>query len=283
MLTRKVILMLYCFLNIGNFLVAQQIIKGKILDANTNQPIPYVNIGVKNLEMGTVSNVEGYFEFSTATGDYTILCSAIGYESLEILTSALNNDNTIFLHPKAYLIDSINIEAKHFSNEEKMFGEKNETRGKAVGFGSSQLGTEIGALIKIERPTYIKSANFVIVHAKGDRMLFRVNIYKYKDGIITENILTENILIDEKQRKGTISIDLTPYDLVLEHDVLLALEWIQDDKAEGNTGLTFDTKKSKDLKGVYMKLSSLREFEKMPIIKNKLKPCFYFIGKEELQ
>lgn len=116
-------------------------------------------------------------------------------------------------------------------------------------------------------------------HAKGNSLLFRINIYQFKDGIIGENLVTQNILIKEKQRKRVISIDLEAYNLILDLDVLLALEWIRDFDEMGNKAITFDTKKGRKQAGVYVKYSSVRSFELMPH-QMKLKPCFYFIAKQ---
>ncbi|NRA51931.1 MAG: hypothetical protein HRU12_22620, partial [Phaeodactylibacter sp.] len=139
--------------------------------------------------------------------------------------------------------------------------------------------TEIGAAIQIKEPVFIKHANFVLNHAGGDSLLFRVNIRDYQEGKPGSKLLKEDVFIHTKQKRGVISIDLTPYDLVLEADVLLSLEWIKDDKGKGNADITFDTKKAKSLKGVLVKKNSIGEFETMGYVNRKLKPCFYLIGK----
>ena len=257
----------------------QTLVKGKVVDAETEKAIPFVNIGVKAQAIGTVSDEAGTFMLQVKQSSDVLSFSSIGYESTDISAQAFDNQSIVKLVPKKYNIAQIEITASRFGSEDRIFGVRNETRGHSVGFGSRQLGTEIAAPIHIEQATYIKSAHFVINHAKGDSMVFRVNIYDFSEEQIGENILTENIIIREAQRKGTITIDLTPYDLVLDNSVLLALEWIKDDNGKGNVGLTFDTKKGKKLKGTYMKEVSLGTLKKFPY-KPKFNPCFYFIGKQ---
>jgi len=271
---------LFLFVLFLNTSFSQVLVSGKVLDSESKITIPFVNIGVKGKSIGTVSGPDGRFELDIKKLENVVTFSAIGFATKSISGKDLKASGNVNLTPKNYQIETIEISSKGFG-EEQMFGVKNETRGKSIGFGSSLLGTEFGAPIKIVKPTYIKSANFVINHAKGDSMFFRINIYKFQDEEIGENILKENILIMRKQEKGTVTIDLSAYNIVLESDVLLALEWIKDDNGKGNVGLTFDTKKGKKIKGVYLKNTSMSEFNRLPV-KRSLNPCFYFIGKEEL-
>jgi len=273
-------LTLILFLLILNSSFAQTIINGKVINSESGAIVPFVNIGVRGKSIGTVSGPDGSFELDIQDLKNAVTFSAIGFTTKTISSVDVKDFEIILFNPKNYQIEEVVISSKGFG-EEQIFGVKNETRGSSMGFGSSLLGTEIGAPIIIDQPTYIKSVNFVINHAKGDSMFFRMNIYKFKDGEIGENLLKENILIIRKQEKGTITIDLSAYNIVLNSDVLLALEWIKDDNGNGNVGLTFDTKKGKKLKGIYLKHTSMSDFSKLKF-KQKLNPCFYFIGKQAL-
>jgi len=260
--------------------IAQISIAGQVIDPKTEMPIPYVSIGIANTSIGTVSNDQGKYKLQIKDPSSLVIFSAIGYETVEVVGSDLTDQSDISMQSKDYDLESIEIIAKKFEGEDRIYGVRNKTRGHSIGFGSRNLGTEIGALIRIKEATYIKSANFVLNHTNGDSLLFRVNIYNYQDKNIGENILKENVLLRTAQKKGAISIDLSAYDIILENDVLLALEWIRDDGDAGNAGITFDTKKSSKLKGVLIKTSSQGKFERMRFVKSRLKPCFYFVGKQ---
>lgn len=270
---------LLSFLLLPIALCAQTTISGRVIDAESKAPIPYVNIGVKRLASGTVSDEQGAFSLALKQADEQITFSAIGYQAREVNGMDWKNGQAVELSRRAYELEQVEVKARQFNGPEKIFGVRNETRGPSIGFGSQQLGAQIGALITIDKSTYVKSANFVLNHAKGDSMLFRVNIYAFQDGEIGDNLLRENILIRTRQQKGTIIVDLAPYNLVLEQDALLSLEWVRDDGKEGNQGITFDTKKAKKGKGVYLKNSSVGTFSKLGY-KPAYKPCFYFMGRQ---
>jgi hypothetical protein len=267
------------FASIGFITSAQITLEGKVIDAITKISIPYVNIGIPSLGKGTVSDFNGDYQLQTNSKVDKITFSSIGYKSMNIEPEDLISKPIVELEQATYKINPVKIQALRFAEEEIRLGMKNKNRGHSIGFGSAQLGTEIASAIKVKKPTYIKSAHFVLNHVKGDSLLFRVNIYNYEDGKIGDKALLNNVYIKEKQKKGVISVDLSEYELILDHDVLLSLEWLRNFDELGNKEITFDTKKGKKIKGIFVKYSSIGTFEKLPYQKD-LNPCFYFLGKQ---
>lgn len=263
-------------------LLAQSHIEGQILDAVTGLGIPYVNIGIPAQGMGTVSNEDGIFELRNTAPDDLVRISSIGYESKEIKMSQLLKNSTIRLQAQVHSIPTIELSSKQFG-EEQILGEKFEERHHSVGFGSQQLGTEIAARIEINKETLIKSAHFTLNHAKGDSLLFRVNIYEFKDGVVGKNLIPENVLLYGGQESGTLNVDLTDYQVITDQDVLLSLEWIKDDNGKGNTGITFRSKKTRSGKHFYMRQTSHAPF--LPFHKSfpyapKFLVGFYLVAKQ---
>lgn len=254
---------LFVCLCITQMAFAQSKISGYVLDASNNQAIPFVNIGIKKLGTGTVSDENGFYELETSEPQSRVTFSAIGYLHRTFDWQDLTGYGNIALEPREYLLDTLELKAKKWSEEDLIIGLNHEKRGTSMGFGSTQLGTEIAALIEIEKETFVKSAHFLLNHANGDSMLFRVNIYAFKNGKPGNNLLHENVLIATQQRKGTIDVDLRPFNVVVDHPILLSLEWIKDDGKKGNQGISFRAKKSKRKDNLFVKLSSVGDFKKM--------------------
>lgn len=59
------------------------VIKGKIADEKTSDPLPYVNIGVKGQSTGTFSDSNGAYRLELPKGEYDLIISSVGYEKLE--------------------------------------------------------------------------------------------------------------------------------------------------------------------------------------------------------
>ena len=60
------------------------IIRGTVIDADFQDPIPFANILVKETGTGTTSDFDGNFEIYLDEGSYTLQFSYIGYKTIEI-------------------------------------------------------------------------------------------------------------------------------------------------------------------------------------------------------
>jgi len=271
---------LYLFILVlftSSILNAQNFVSANIVDEQTNLPLAYVNIGIVNTSLGTVSDEKGNFRLDFTSQQDSLVFSYLGYEKQAFEIKALLLNGKVKLKPSSVMIEEISISSSNF-DKEVVLGERNEKgRGKSIGFGNAQLGTELGALIGIEKETYIKSANFVLNHAKGDSLLLRINFYSYVNKTIGEKVVSHNIYVKDKQRKGTYTIDLESYEIILDSDILLTVEWLKDFDESGNKMMTFDTKKSRKMKGTFIRPSKTTDFIIMPF-KKKYRPCIYLIG-----
>jgi hypothetical protein len=63
---------------------AQLIVKGKISDKQSAEPLPAANIQIENTLSGTISNEDGYFAIEIDKFPAVLLCSYIGYKSARV-------------------------------------------------------------------------------------------------------------------------------------------------------------------------------------------------------
>src|SRR5690606_6003173 len=104
----------------------QEEITGKIIDSETEAVIPYVNIGIKDKGVGTVTNQNGKFTLTLHSdilpGD-KIIFSHLGYETREYpVSSLLNKNNTIELDPSATELEEVVVQFK--ASKAKKIGRK---------------------------------------------------------------------------------------------------------------------------------------------------------------
>lgn len=73
-------------------------VTGKVVDAVSNEPLPFVNVLVSGTSNGTVTNDEGHFEFRNLTpGFIRIEASFVGYKKAISSEVEVNNANTHFI------------------------------------------------------------------------------------------------------------------------------------------------------------------------------------------
>ena len=84
---------------------------------------------------------------------------------------------------------------------------------------------------------------------------------KDENGLPKENILTQSIIIEFMETTGLIELDLTPYNIYVDDDIFISLEWIKD--LGDVKGLFFSTK----LVGspTYFRQASQDKWAKIPI------------------
>lgn len=88
----------------------QTVITGKVYDAQTREPMPFVNLLLKGTTVGTSTDFEGNYKIVTTTQSDSILVSYIGYNSA---AKAIKNHQTqqidIFLQPASASLAEVTI------------------------------------------------------------------------------------------------------------------------------------------------------------------------------
>ena len=267
---------------IFNLSSAQESIRGRVIDSDTQEPVPFVNIGITQSMTGTVSDENGKYQLRFASPLDVVTFSSIGYRTENVEAGKLLENGEINLQPQPYDIPAIELNASAFTRE-VILGAKLEEQGHSIGFGSSELGTEIAAHVEIGKETFLKSAHFSINHAAGDSLLYRVNLYDFQDGQAGASLLPQNVIVTALQKRGTVDVDLSEFNLTASNDVLLALEWIKDDQGKGNVGITFRSQKSRRDNNLYTKYTSQAPFKRLSDLAPrapKLQLGFYLTGKQ---
>ncbi|MDG1477043.1 MAG: carboxypeptidase-like regulatory domain-containing protein [Vicingaceae bacterium] len=221
---------------------AQEVYNGKIIDKNSKESLPYVNIGVVGKNIGTVSNYNGDFQIEVDKKYHndTLKISMIGYKSLTFNVSnfkALIRKNSILQMEKEITeLKEFVVSSKGL--KEKILGNKTTSKTVSLGFTSNNLGNEIGVKIKIKKsPTYLKDFNVSIVKNEFNNLKFRLNFYDVKDGKPNKSILKENIIVTSTKKEGVLTVALDKYNIVVYNDFFVTLEWIED--LGDKEGLTF--------------------------------------------
>ena len=215
-------------------LQAQTELVGCVLDTQSKVPLVYVNIGVVGKEVGTVSDAEGFFtlmlEESLDEQD-SLRFSMLGYESKSFLLDQFLEDRPfeIYLEEQAFALEEVVLTSPKKNYKGKMLGNKTKSNLIYTAFTTNRLGNEMGIVIRGRKdPMWLDYLEFNIVENDYGPIRFRLNIYDLKGGLPNQNILTENVFIETDIESGIVQVDLIPYELVVNEDFFVALEWIED-------------------------------------------------------
>ncbi|MDB5091691.1 MAG: hypothetical protein JWR09_5685 [Mucilaginibacter sp.] len=93
------------------------LIKGKITDANTGEPVTYATIGVKGTDIGTSTNFDGLFKLEFIKKSDSIMVSCIGYLQQSFLIGrAAEQTINIQLKPSSQSLNEVRITPKGYVN-----------------------------------------------------------------------------------------------------------------------------------------------------------------------
>jgi hypothetical protein len=215
-------------------------LKGLVIDAETKKPIPYVNIGIVNKNVGTVSLEDGKFEIllDTKYDNDTIRFSSIGYDELSATVKEFCSSNTrnheVGLKPRTILLNEVVISSK--PKKVETLGHVPKSRFTKAGFFFNRLGHEIGTLFENTEASiqYLDSVQLNFVTCDYDSIFIRLNVYSIDEEEV-KNILPRNVLIG-MSRKKVLSrpiIDLSQFNLTIGKKFLVSIEIVKDLGASG--------------------------------------------------
>lgn len=212
-------------------------IGARVLDAEDNSPLAYVNVGIPGKNVGTVTHENGTFQLDVnaelLTDSIAVLMA--GYEKRMI---ALKNvPKIILLHRRRGELPEVEIISGKLPT--KLYGNKTTSNVISIGFPSRFLGAEIGVRMSLgKHPRHLKAFHCHVSNTRLDSAVFRLNIYQMVNGNPV-NILQRNILFSIGKTPGDYSVKLSGLNLVLKGDILVSLELLKSYSSLPHPGAVF--------------------------------------------
>ena len=211
------------------------IIKGQTLSLADSSPIPFVNIGIENLNQGTLSDPDGSFEIllDTRFVHDTLTFSSIGYERryIPIMDLISGDAEIITMNEEALLLDEIVINEKQKFKKDRI-GYMGGDDG-ILPWDTLQGGGVVAMLV--ESPGsgfFVDKFQFRLMYNSKDTIRFRMHFYAYdsvKDQPGEELLRKEVILEKVDQEFGWVRFDLRDREIFIPGThVFVGLEWIDD-------------------------------------------------------
>lgn len=229
--TLKTLLLLFTFINA----YSQDITISGIIKDSLGSPLQYVNVGILNKPIGTVSNYEGGFSLiiDKSTLLDTLKISRLGYKPEIVILNESKNTFEITLLEEIEILEEVQLSSKKLKQYEK--GKDKENTKLQVLFSNtylknSGLGTEIGRKFKLgdKNPSVLKNLKFYIKENDFKYSKFRINIYSLKKTKPFKRLHQEEIFTSvQDSYTGWVTIDLELNDIVVQQDIVVSVEWIE--------------------------------------------------------
>jgi hypothetical protein len=226
----KKIFLAICFLFL-NFTFSQITING-IVKSEANIPLQYVNIGIKNKNIGTISDEKGNFSITIDNTRINELLtfSYLGFEEKTVRIEDIIKlkSQEIILKEKIIQIEEVLIISKKAS--ELKIGTKSYSS-MVAGYVRANNDKnndiqEFAKKIKLKKPSVLLDVNINLFNVKTDTASFRINIYNIKNDLPNERINTENIIVKKKVENGWNKFDLQNFDLKYNVPIFITIEYL---------------------------------------------------------
>ncbi len=224
------ILLYFIFLCQGPLL--SQCNKGKVICSETNSGIGYVSIGIVGKNVGTVSDQEGNFSLNIdqAYDNDSLRFSMIGYVPKYLLVSQFKKNlvQNIYLNQKSYALQEVTIAYR--KPRIVRLGSPVFTNDLRSGFSSNDLGSELGIKVDVNKKVKLKNINLNVAVCTYDSVTYRLNVYVDENDTGYKNVLTKPIYISftKADINKVLTFDLSHYSIIVEGNVLIALELYKD-------------------------------------------------------
>lgn len=225
--------------------LSQKIVKGNVLDQHNNKPIAFVNIGILNSSVGSITNGDGTFSISVPTSHSkdTLLFSALGYGTRKIPVSFINPDQslTVLLSEKVTELEQVTVSAKKEKKKNFWLGNKYH-KGGNIYADSVAAGSAMALLIENKYPAYHEDLAFPIFVEKALLRIsvntfdeFKVRVRFLEEDSITQlpgkDIFNESVIVTSSIKEGWLTFDLSSFNFRIDKpSFFLVFEWILDDK-----------------------------------------------------
>jgi hypothetical protein len=226
------IIFISLFLLLVPGLIKGQQVTGRVISSETGSGIAYVNVGIIGRNAGTVTDEKGNFTLSIDRefDNDSLRFFMIGFGPRAVLVTQFRNDPSkiISLHPVIYQLGEVNISSRRARKTE--IGDEVVPNDFRSGFAYNTLGSELGHKVYTRHPIKLQDINLNIGVCTYDSVTYRLNIYRKSESGDYKNILTVPIYISftKEQINDPVTIDLSKYSIVIEGDIIIALELYKD-------------------------------------------------------
>ena len=225
------LLLAFFFFSLHATTFTQTVITGVVYDAESKAPLSYVNIGIRNKNIGTVSRANGTFsiEIPAQNEEDTLTFSMVGYLEMNAVIKNIiaANQKSFLLAVKATELSTVTVTARALT--EKKFGIKNDKALIHFTDGSTNQNDifEIAQLIRFGTTrSKITSVNLLINQSRKDSATFRINFYRFNGSEPAERIVEKSIVQTVQIDKGWLKFHLSDSNIYMQGNFVAAIEFI---------------------------------------------------------
>ena len=207
-------------------------ITGRVVDEQSQDPIPFASINLRDEQTGALTNEYGYFQLAmpTKVTEDSVIVMALGYKRTALFVKRGTNMEEIIIQLPKQAIALANVEVSTKGVKPALLGAHSNSPG--AGMIQGMPGSQYAFMCKNDKSKklgLIRTVSFYIGENGFPREPFRVRIYRANGNYNApnEDMLTESVIVSAARGGDWFTVDLSAYNLVSpEEGFYVAMEWI---------------------------------------------------------
>ena len=206
-------------------------ITGRVVDAQTKDPVPFASIGLSEEGTGALTNEYGYFQLAglEKSNQDSLVVMTLGYaRKATFIKRGATEDLIIELKKRVVAL----AEVKVVNGKVKNLAMGSRANSPGEGMIQGLPGSQYAFFVKNDKQKKlgnVRTVSFYIGENGFPREPFRVRIYKADGNYNAPNtdLLTDNVVVSAPGGGQWYTIDMLPYNIVApEEGFFVAMEWI---------------------------------------------------------
>jgi len=240
-----------------DFIFGQLSISGKIIEITTRKPVQFANIWIKDANIGTTSDKDGFFAIvaDSLNKNKNVVISAIGYSDTIIALGNIQNE--ICLRQKTYQLPEIAVTPK--KKNVLIINDLSDTKLNAV-IMNDTTPQIVGRFFHYDNRNlkfrYVKS---VIVYSRDiHKGKFNLRLYSFDTINLkpVKELVNQNIIVETRSslmaQPKPVEIDLAKYKITFpDEGLLVCVEWLILPENRYKVTYSYTDSKTKELKTMY--------------------------------
>ena len=159
------------------------LVRGTVIDADFQDPVPFANILVKETGTGTTSDFDGNYEIALDEGTYTLQFTYLGYKTIEITDVVVNGIEATVVNVTMEVMAEgleeviVSVSAKQ-NTESAVLAFRIKAASLVDGLSSQRIkstgASDIASAVKSVPGVSVQGGKYVYVRGLGDLSLIHI-------------------------------------------------------------------------------------------------------------
>ncbi|MGA0556091.1 carboxypeptidase-like regulatory domain-containing protein [Larkinella sp. VNQ87] len=232
-------LVLFIFLLVHQYVLAQTTIRGQVRVEGDEKPVSYALITEPQHRFGTYADAQGQFTARIPEGIDSLLISCVGFESLALPLTGLRDSTLYRLRPKPNVLTEVVVKG-----QKPRLATVGALRKRAPIVWGNCSGRNIEFALYVRNPNglrgYLHRVSYLIARGGVPTAPFRVRVYANTDGEPGEDLLPQSVISAGRRGNTWCEVDLSRFQIAFPKEGLfIAMEWLPTDEARYQFSTSF--------------------------------------------